>query len=244
MEALATPMDSAPPLSALARFTGIFTSPRRVFEDIRARPTWLIPYIVVSLISIGSNWLWRPVILEEQMTRIQESEKIPADQKEATMERMEKQMTSPVGAAIGIVAVPVSILAITALVAAILYFGTTLLLGSETTYKRIFAMTMHIGYISILNVLVRTPLVLAKNSLKVHLSPGALLPGEMEDSTVMHIADRFDVFEIWGLVLYIIGVAVICRMTTKKSASFFIPLWLVWSVCAVLLAKVFGSFGM
>ena len=40
------------------------------------------------------------------------------------------------------------------------------------------------------------------------------------------------------------GNAVVCRISAKKAASFLIPVWIVWSVCAVALAKVFGAFGM
>src|SRR5713226_6421286 len=42
-------------LSELRRFVYTFTSPRRTFLDVKKRPKWLMPWLVLSLSSLASG---------------------------------------------------------------------------------------------------------------------------------------------------------------------------------------------
>jgi len=47
-----TPEATAQEMSAVGRIINVFTSPRKAFESVDANPSWLLPFILILLISV------------------------------------------------------------------------------------------------------------------------------------------------------------------------------------------------
>ncbi len=45
--------DAPPPMSAMEKLTGIFYEPSRVFQNLKAHPRWLAPFLVISILSVA-----------------------------------------------------------------------------------------------------------------------------------------------------------------------------------------------
>ncbi len=62
-----------PPVSAMARITGVLFSPSKTFADIARRPSWVAPFLLLIALSLGISVLigqktdWRS-FFERQMS--------------------------------------------------------------------------------------------------------------------------------------------------------------------------------
>jgi hypothetical protein len=65
-----------------------------------------------------------------------------------------------------------------------------------------------------------------------------------EKSTLYRIFSKFDIFTIWQIVLWIIGLAVTYKTTIKKAAVPIISLWVLWIIVSVAFGGFFESLGM
>ena len=65
-----------------------------------------------------------------------------------------------------------------------------------------------------------------------------------EKSTLYRILSKFDVFVIWEIVLYIIGMSVTYKATVKKAAVPILSLWALWIIVSVAFGGFFESLGM
>src|SRR5947209_16856477 len=78
--------------NALARVIGVFTSPKETFTDIGARPTWLVPLIIILVFQmsfmalVGQHIGWRTIVAQ-QMEKSPQVQSMPADQKEQAIDR-------------------------------------------------------------------------------------------------------------------------------------------------------------
>lgn len=66
-------------MSAISRMFGVLFSPQKTFEDIVRKPSWLIPIIVLTILSIGVSFAlihrvnWRDYISQQ----IEKSPRLP-----------------------------------------------------------------------------------------------------------------------------------------------------------------------
>jgi len=91
----------------------------------------------------------------------------------------------------------------------------------------------------------RTYLVISNGtSFGVTTSLAILLPTPQvgESKTLLYrLLSRFDIFTIWTLVLWIIGLAVVYKFSTKKSATMVLTLWAIYIVLVVALGSLLGG---
>ena len=65
-----------------------------------------------------------------------------------------------------------------------------------------------------------------------------------EKSTLYRILSKFDIFTIWTIILYIIGMAVSYKSTVQKAAVPILTLWGIWIIVSVAFGGFFEQFGM
>jgi len=103
-------------MGAVARIFGIYFSPRKTFEYLRTKPKWLLPFIIICLVALLSNYLAKDIAIQEQKERVQMSERLTEEQKDQYLERIEAS-ASGWQSYIQLLATPVVIFIILAMVA-------------------------------------------------------------------------------------------------------------------------------
>ena len=221
-------------MGAMGRIVGIFSSPRETFENIDRKPTWLVPFIIIVIVTLVLGLLAMDIQIKDRLADM-EARDIPAERFEATQRQMEGPLKY-----IGFIVAPIGMLIVWVIIAGILLFVGNTLMGGETKFKKVFSVVAWTSLIGVVGQIVRTFLVLSKGTTRgvgTNLAILLLPTPELGQSPsyLYRFLSQFDVFAIWGLALYIIGLAVIYRFTTKKSATLVIGVWAVYVVLAVVL---------
>jgi hypothetical protein len=230
-------------MSAIQKIIGIFTSPRQTFEAIDQKPTWAVPFLIGIVFFLIFQLLTVDIQMAERLELMEAQGNLTSEQIEAAR----SQMQGPVKYA-GFIAGPIFWLLALVIMAAIFYVAANLMIGGDSSFKKVFAIICWSGLIGAVSLIVMTLLILSKGTMQgVALDLSILLdtpPIGGEKSTLFRILSKFDVFTIWQIVLWIIGLSVTYKTTTKKSAIPVLALWAVWIIASVALGPFFEKFGM
>jgi len=222
----------AAPKSVVERIIGIFTNPRATMEDIAARPTWVVPLIIVVIASTAAGFLLKDVIVQNTLSQMQEKNpNIPAEQL-ATTETWTRIM-SWVGA---LVFTPIFYVV---LAAVFLFVGNTVL-GGEAKFKTVFSMICWSGIISLLSSIVNIPVMLSRGAMESATSLASLLSPDDSKSVFYFFLSQIDLFTIWWLVVIGFGMAAVYRFSTNKGMTAAFGLWAIYLVIAIGFKALFS----
>jgi hypothetical protein len=239
--------DAQPSLSPVVRIFGVLFSPKKTFEDIVRKPSWIAPILVSTVLSIiavvvlNQRVNWREYIAQ-QIEKSPRSAQLSADQKQQQVEVGAKFTVAIVYVA-GVI-VPICFALVVGLV---MMGGYNLLAGAAARFATSFAIVAHAGMVGI----VSTPIFLLVLFLKPYgtIDPdnpvvtnlGALLPDESAKWLVT-LCKSLDIFTIWLLILIAIGFSAVNPKKLKGAKSFIIALsvWAVFVVFRVGWAFIFS----
>jgi hypothetical protein len=229
------------PMSLLARFFGVITSPRATFESVVAHPKWFGMLVLTVLIVAAGAALpmttegGREALLEQQVKQMQAFGVDVNDQ-------MYQQMRGRIGIApyttAGFIIVGSPIIA--AVLAGILFAIFNAAMGGTATFKQVYAVVVHAGVISALGQLFTGPLNYFRGSMASATNLGVLLPMLPEGSFVARLAGTLDLFLIWWVFVLALGIAVLYRRRTQPVAM---SLFTVYALIALAAAAVMSRFG-
>lgn len=227
-----------PQMSAVSRLFGVLFSPQKTFEDVVRKPGWLLPFIVLTILSIGVSFAlvhrvnWRDYI-SQQMDKSPQAAQLTPDQKEQRVE-VGVKFTVPFTYTIGVCG-PI----VFALIFTLVFWGAYALLGgASTNFSTAFAITWH----ALMTGLVSSPLLILILYLKdpstidvenpIASNLAAILPDDSAKWLVA-LCKSFDVFTFWTLILLAIGFA---ATNTKKlkGAKPYVIAFSVWAIFVVL----------
>lgn len=230
-------------MSSMQKIVGIFTGPRQTFEAIDKNPTWFLPFIIGVVFFLIFQFLTMDIQTDYRLKMMEARGDIPQE----TMEMARSQMEGPVKY-IGFVAGPIVMLIMVVIIAALFYVAGNLMIGGDTSFKHIFAVVNWAGLVGILSLIIMTLLILSKGTMHgVALDLSILLdtPAIGEEKSVLYrILSKFDIFVIWQIVLYIIGMSVAYKSTVQKAAVPILSLWAIWIIVSVAFGGFFESLGM
>ena len=229
-------------MSAIQRVVGVYFSPKKTFEYLRERPKWLVPFILICVIALVSNYLVSDIALEERIDHIRMSDRIPEERKDEIIERMESG-ASGAQAYIQYVATPVVIFIVLAVVSAIFLFSGNILFGGQATFRQMLSMYTHAGVIALPAAIVRIPLMLAQQTSRVQTNLAVFMSADAEQSFLYRLLAKFDLFTIWQVILLIIGISAIYRFASGKATTLILILWGLWIVVSLALGGVFQGLG-
>ncbi len=233
---------SAPALGFGGKLVNIFADPLRTFQELNQKPTWIAPLIILVILIAVTTQISFPIIMDSQLERLKSNPNIPPEQ----MQVIETQMTERAGmqrgfALIGqIIFVPLVML----ILAGIFYLVGTVMLGGDSTYKKVLAVVSWSSCISMIGVIVTTALILAKGSMEISLSPALLLSGDSVGTKLHTFLSKFDFFTIWYLAVFAAGFGYIYKFSKSKALTAVGVLWAIWIALSVALSGVFSQFGM
>ena len=241
-----TPEDSpeeVQEMSPVARIFGMYFSPRKTYEYLRAKPKWLLPFIIVCLVALFSNYLAKDIAIQEQIERVQMSERLTEEQKDQYLERIEAG-SSGVQAYIQLAATPVVILIILVAVSGLFLFFGNMLFGGQAGFRQMLSVYTHAGLVSVPGAIIKVPIMLAQGTTKVQTSLAVMLSADAEGSILYRLLSRFDLFSIWSVILLIIGVSVVYRFSSGKASTMVLVIWALYIVASVALGGVFRGLGL
>lgn len=234
-------------ISPFGRVIGVFFSPKATFEDVVRKPSWLLPVLLTTILSIGVSFAinqrmnWRDYI-SQQIEKSPRAAQLSPEQKQQQIEGGAK-FSGPFTYAIGVCA---PILA-TLIIGLIMWGVYSLLGGISTNFSTAFGITAH----AFLTGLVSSPLFILILYLKpfgtadlenpVATNLAAILPDDAAKWLVA-LCKSFDLFTFGTLILLAIGFAAVNPKKLKGAKSFTIAftVWAVWVVCRVGWAFIFS----
>ena len=239
--------ESQPQMSAVSRMFNVLFSPGKTIEDIVRKPSWLLPIVVLTLLSIavsvGINQRvnWRE-FMSQQLEKSPQAAQLSPEQKEQRIEGGAK-ITPIITYCIGVVG-PI----LGALIFALVFWGAYSLLGGASTN---FSTSMAIASHAFMTGLVSSPLLLLVIFLK---QPGTLdlenplasnLAAVLPDDSakwLVALCKSFDVFTFWTLILIAIGFAATSPKKLKGSKPYMIAfgLWAAFTVLRTGWAYIFS----
>lgn len=235
------------PINHFGRITGIFFSPKSTFEDIVKRPSWILPVVILTILSIGVSVAinqrvdWRE-FMSQQIEKSPQASQMSPEQKQQRIEGGAK-ISPAFTYAIGVLG-PI----LAALVVSLVMWGAYSLLGGiSTNFSTAFGITSH----AFLTGLVSSPLFILilylkpfgtidlENPVAANLAP--LLP---EDAAkwLFALCKSIDLFSIWTLILLAIGFAAVNPKKLKGSKPYTIAftVWATFVVIRVAWAFIFS----
>lgn len=228
--ALPPASDASPEVSAAGRIPGAFFSPVRTFESIARRPTWLVPLLLWTILSVGTTAVLLPKIDYEQMTREalqSRGQTIPEDRMASIVERQKK--FGSIFGWVGGAATPAAL----SLLVALVIWGTFKVFGYDARFSQAFGVTAHaylpgvLKGVFLLFLVSRQETVNPRNLGDLLTSNlGFLVPAD--SSKALHaLLQSLDVFALWIVFLLVLGFAASAKIRRGAAAGIIGTLWLV-----------------
>jgi hypothetical protein len=236
-----------PQMSAISRVFGVLFSPQKTFEDIVRKPGWLVPIVLLTVLSMAVSFglnqrmNWRE-FMSQQIEKSPQGAQLSADQKEQRIEAGAK--FAPISTYVFGTLGPLIIALIFALV---MWGAYSLLGGASTNFSTAMAITAH----AFMTGLISSPLFLLVIFLKapgtidldnpVATNLGAFLPDDAAKWLVA-LLKSFDIFTFWTLILIAIGFAATNPKKLKGAKPYVIAfgVWAAYVVCRVGFAFAFS----
>ena len=225
-------------MSPLTKIVGVFTNPGAVFENLRMHPDWLIPVLISLLITLAFSFLTQDIMLEFQKEAIYENTLIPEEYKDTAIEQMENKtpMRRNLESFGGSIVQIILVYLIGA--AAFMVFGN-FILGGKASYKQVFSMFSWAGLIGCLELLVKLPMMLAKGSVHVYTSLAVLMDLADKKTVLFQIMNAFDLFTIWKIIVWGLGMSVIYKFSKAKGYTASITLFVIFLAISIGLSQIF-----
>ena len=226
-----------------AMFVNIFTDPAIVFEELKKTNNWklsLMPLIIlmalwaVSLLLLKDLYYY--VQLEQSVKWIENISQIPEDQKEDALNSVYDSFENPKPFSIAIMwltnvfAGPLRVLMITLIILLIVKF----FFGESTNYLSLLPYISFSYLITVLESVIKIPLMLNKWSIDVYTGMGLLDIGE-KGTFINNFLSAVDLFSVWRIILIGIGLSIYFNKAAKPYTIAIFIYWLFQiSIFAVL----------
>jgi len=225
-------------LSVVQKVVGVFTSPGETFKSIDLRPTWVVPLLLAIAVSVVFVYLANDVILDETMIQQEEAmaeRGMDPEQMDEALAQVEKW--TPISVWVfTFIGTPVVLV----IVSAVYRFVGNVVLGGKASFKKVLSVTAWSWLIFSLAGLVMLPLVLSQETMQISFSLATFLPDESRTTFLYKFLQKIEIFSIWWLAVYSIGLSIIYRMETKKMAIAVSAVYLIYAVVGSALGAMFS----
>jgi len=225
-------------ISAFGRAFGVLFSPQKTFEDIVRKPSWLLPVLITTalsiIVSVGINQRmnWRE-FMSQQIEKNPRTAQLSQAQKDQQIEAGAK-FTPYFTYAIGVCG-PILVVVIIGLV---MWGAYALLGGANTNFSTALAITSHAFMTSVISSPIFLLVLYLKDPSTIDLENllatniAAVLPDDSAKWLVA-LCKSFDVFTFWILILLAIGFAATTPKKLKGAKPYIIGFG-VWAAFVVI----------
>ena len=236
--AIATPAPGAEPKpNSFQRMIGVLFSPDATFASIARRPDWVVPLLLILVLSLANG-----ILLSSRIDFAAPARDAMAQNKNMTQEQMDRaeKMSAGMGKVAKFIAPVLAALALLVVAGALLV--AIRLMGGEGDFKQAFSVTCYAWIPNVIQSIVLTIIIFAKGATAINptviptmvRSSPAFLVDMKTQPMAFALLSSLDLFTIWVVVLLIIGFAYVGRVSKAKSSVAVISLW----VLTILLFKM------
>ena len=218
---------------------GIFLDPSTTFQRIKHRPVWLIPCLMLVLISLGSSYLIVERIGYENLVRVQIEQSpftsdMSREERQAAIEGALESTAVRFMAMSGPILFPLVLLLAAGILILIL-----MILGHSPGFSRLFSVTVHSfwAYSVVAHILALAVIYLAQDPAsldprKLVQSHLGVLVDQTESPVLFTLAASFDLLTFYNLFLLSLGVSMICgrRAGFGTGLVAVLVLWALWII--------------
>jgi hypothetical protein len=227
--------------SSMQRLWMMFTSPAEVFEDIGIKPTWVLAMVILVIVGVAAQAVIMPHVDTEATIRARLADR-SGELTDAQIENMVEQAEkfSKFGPIIGLVIAPIA----WAIMAAV-FFLMLKIVGSDADYSRSLSTTLYGYWPPTLVALVLSGVLIQRvgkvpqeelaNVVKANL--GAFMSPDAP-AWLLATASTISIFNIWAVVLLIIGFTTVGKISKGKAAVVTLVPWVTWIVVKAAIAAV------
>ncbi|MFC2088156.1 YIP1 family protein [Calditrichota bacterium] len=226
-------------IGVVGRIIGIFTSPTETLQSIDQKPNWIIPFLIGIICFLIFQYSTLDIQMQYQIAKL-EARDLPAEQLDIAKNQMQGPMKY-----LGFIVGPIMVPIIWAIFAGLFLLAGNWMIGGQTSFKKLFSMVAWVSLIGSLSLILLTFLIVSKGTIHgiaMDLSVLLTTPDIGEETSLLHrIFSKIDLFVIWQVVLWTIGMSVAYKTTTKKAAVPILSLWGLWIVVSVTFGSLFGD---
>jgi len=198
-------------LGVFSRLTGVIFEPKKTFEDIARRPTFLVPLALVIVFSIGfltvfSHRVGWDKVVRDRIEASSQSQQLSAEQKEQQI-AVGVKFASIFGYAGVVVGTPVMAL----IVAGVLMGIAAGMMSAPIKFKQVFAVVCWSYVPTLISTVLAIIVMFLKNPEDFNLNnplvfnPGAFLEPNTPSKFVYSLATSLDLFVLWIILLMATG---------------------------------------
>lgn len=240
---------AAPPMGEAGRLTGVFFDPKKAFADIAARPSWIVPVVLLIVAAIAFTYCYTTHIgwegyMRQTMETNPSTQNLPADQREARIAAGAK--FAPIFGYVGsVIFIPV---------AALVMGGVLLLMcnmmgaGGTLKFKQMFGISAYAMLPGLISSILAIVVMFIKNPEEFNLrnplvfNLGAFMePPPNSGKLVYSLASSIDLFTFWTIALLAVGITAASRkFTFSKALTAVLVPWVALVLFKAVWANFFG----
>jgi len=243
--------EAAPSVSSIGRIFGAIFSPKPTFESIAQRPSWLLPLVLLSLLSIvtififGQRVGWRSFMIRQD----QQNSRVQKQMDQMTPEQREKMLDQQTKAAsiFGYIGAVLGLFIVAVIIAAVLMAALNLMSGGGVGFKTSLGIVSHSwvpgligGLLGILVLFLKDPSTIDIQHL-VATNAGAFLSDDAPKWQEA-LLSSFDLFTFWSMILMGVGYSAVNpkKISFGKALGTIIVVWAIYVVCKVGISAAFS----
>jgi hypothetical protein len=239
--------NTAPPMGEVGRITGVLIDPKKAFAAIAAKPSWIVPVVLMIVMGLAFVYLFTSRIgwdryfhqMAETNSRMQQMD---AQARENAI-GMQVKFGPIAGYVLGVIGPPLMALIVGEVTLLMCKLG-----GAALTFKQTFAMgawasmpRVIAGILAIVVMFIKNPEDFnLQNPLAFNL--GAFMePPPNSGKFIYSLATSIDLFAIWSILLLAVGISVAARKVSFSKAVILVATpWIIWILVASSFAGMFG----
>ena len=254
MATATTPPVQAPEpesIGSIGRIFGVFFSPKATFESIVRRPTWVLPLLLIMIVSLGAGATlgrrigWRALI-EQQIQRNtmaqQRLEQLKPEQREQIITQQAKfvpltvYLGTTLGTAIAMVVIAAIFLGVFNLIGGVqMRFSTSLSIVAHAWMPMVIT-----GLLAILILFLKDPATVDPQNIVA--SNAAIFLGDGAARWRSVLLGSLDLFSFWVMGLLATGYAAVNRKKLSFATAFAVVfcVWLIYVLGRTGIAAAFS----
>jgi hypothetical protein len=235
------------PLTETQRCVDVFVAPSKTFIDLRRKATFWGPLLVMIIVGIGFSYTvqkqigWEQVFQNNINQAPAKAEKIESNPNAASIKAIFAKVTA--GAAYGYFVIALLITLITSLLVWVsINFG----FGGTAKYSQIYAVSLYASLVMNIKFLLGIIAIfagLAPDSFLIQNPVGSNVGYYLSTDLPLWLRSfcaHLDIFEIWSIVLSVIGVSIVARVSKGKAAVVVVGWWIIFILIAAGAAAAQG----
>lgn len=198
------------PQSGLQRAINIIVSPSGTFEAIKEKPNYLVPMVIIWVVTIIATFLMKD-FKDELMDIALAAQGVSADQAAASKEMMSGLTTAFMY--VGMVLAPLGPMfkgAISHLL--------SIPFSGKGSFGATVSLVLNAYIIQMIGTLISLPIIVITQNAAFSFSPALLLPLAKFGTPLYTTLSTLNIFTIWYLVVSVMGIKKVHEVSTWKAA--------------------------